>query len=382
MKILQVVAVGGTVWVLLMPLLERLRDEGYDVHVACAPAPHLARLRSLGFQVHPVPIARVFASLRHAGAILALRRLIRRERYDVVHVHTPVAAALGRIAARMARTPHIFYTAHGYYFHDNMPRWRRRVVVGLERWLGRRCTDHTFTQSAEDRETAVREGIAPSDAATWIGNGVDLDRFVPGDRDKALMRKLGLDPSHRVIGFIGRIVREKGIRELLEATALVAQEMPEVRLLLVGGRMQTDRDRRTVHLLDANTSRLELGGKVLAVGPQEDVAPYLTLMDVFALPSYREGMPRTILEAMASGKPVVATDIRGCREEVVDGVTGYLVPVRDTAKLASAIRRILSDSERAEEMGMEARRRAEECFSEPEVLDRQIAVYRRLLARV
>jgi len=375
-KVLQVTAVDSTVRWFLMPLIDRLGAEGYDVHVACSPGKHLGWIRSQGVTVHAISIKRTLASTRHVVSLLSLWRLMRRERFDIVHVHTPVAAVLGRIAARWAGVPRVIYTAHGFYFHENMVPWMRRLVVAVERWLGRWCTDHLFTQSREDWETAIAERIAPQEKVTWIGNGVDLERFTPREPDEDVRTRVGLTPEHRVIGFVGRMVREKGIYELLDAMEQVARRMPEARLLLVGARLNSDRDRRTSRTLEEEVVRRGLEETVLEAGFQPDVVPFFSLMDLYVLPSYREGMPRTVIEAMASGKPVIVTDIRGCREEVLDGVTGYLVPVRDGGALASAIEMLLSEPERMRRMGAAGRRRAEELFAESDVLDRQMGVYR------
>jgi len=196
-----------------------------------------------------------------------------------------------------------------------------------------------FTQSQEDAKTAIRERIVPADSVVWIGNGVD-PRLFALPPDESLRVKLGLPPASKVIGFIGRLVGEKGVVELFEAMAQVAMKFPEARLLIVGDTLESDRDTQTIVRLNRIITSGCLDDVVTFTGFSEDPPELLAIMDVFVLPSHREGMPRTILEAMAAGKPVVATNIRGCREEVVDEVTGLLVPVCDSDALAEAILRI------------------------------------------
>ena len=379
-KVLQLAAVDSTVRLLLRPLLQRLRKAGYEVHVSCSPGPRLPALEEEGYSVHRVPIARRVAPLSNAASLWRLFRLMRRERFDIVHVHTPVAAVLGRIAARLARIPCVVYTAHGFYFHERMPGWKRRAIVLVERALGQWCTDLLLAQSAEDADTALRERIAAQERVVWIGNGVDPQRFVRTPSD-ALRADLGLPDEARVIGFVGRLVREKGVVELFEAMARVVARCPEARLLVVGDTLKSDRDTKAVARLDRLIASERLADVVRFTGFRDDTPDLLAIMDVFVLPSHREGMPRTILEAMAAGKPVVATNIRGSREEVIDGVTGLLVPVGDSEALAEAILRVLSDEALARRFGEAGRRRVREEFDEAAVLQRQIDAYRKLLVR-
>jgi len=377
-KVLQLAAVDVTVKFLLLPLIDCLIEEDYEVHIACSPGQHLRELEDRGYSVHSIPIVRGISPFSNVTSLWRLFRLIRRERFDIVHVHTPVAAALGRIAARLARAPIVIYTAHGFYFHELMTPWKRRLIIWTEEVLGRWCTDMLFTQSSEDRETAIREGIANERKTICIGNGVDTGRFVV-ESDPAVRAELELSPDDKVIGFIGRLVREKGVEELLEAMGQVIKEIPKAKLLVVGDTLESDRDRRTTERLQELIQRNDLEDAIKFTGFREDIPELLAIMNLFVLPSHREGMPRSILEAMAAGKPVVATNIRGCREEVVHGETGYLVPVNDPCKLANAIIEIMSDKMLAERMGEAGRQRAIEFFDEAQVLEKQLVVYRKLI---
>ncbi len=379
-KVLQLAAVDVTVKFLILPLIDRLLEEGYEVHVACSSGRHLEYLHSKGHTVHAIPITRRLAPFSNLKSLFRLYRLMRRERFDIVHVHTPVAAALGRIASKLARVPIVIYTAHGFYFHDLMPRWRRRLIIWIERCLGRCCTEMLFSQSAEDAKTAIQERIMPEDKVVYIGNGVSLEAFgLPPN--PSLRAELGLDKKDKIVGFIGRLVQEKGVLELLEAMQQVVGEVPEAKLLVVGDTLMSDRDRRVTEHIKEFIERVKLQNVIRFVGFREDIPHLLAIMDLFVLPSHREGMPRTILEAMAAGKPVVATNIRGCCEEVVHGVTGLLVPVGDPDALADAILRVLSDEELASRMGEAGRKRVEEEFDEKLVLERQSKVYHQLVAQ-
>ena len=371
-KVLQVTAADVTVKKLLLPLIDRLVAEGYRVHVACSEGDYVSGLRAQGYTVHNIGIQRRINPISNLKSLWHLYRLMKRERFDIVHVHTPVAAALGRVAAWMARIPVIMYTAHGFYFHDNMSGWVRRLIIWAEKLLCR-TTHLVFTQSHEDAITALREGICAEDRVLCIGNGIDIRLFTT--ESNRARTYLGLLPQDKVVGFVGRLVREKGILELIEAMRPVVKTIPEAKLLIVGDRLDSDRDRKTKKVISKLLAQDDLGPHIIFTGFIDEVPKAMAALDLFVLPSHREGMPRTIIEAMASGKPVIATNIRGCREEVVPGLTGLLVPVKDPAALAIAIISLLSDPRLAREMGDEGRRRARELFDERIVLDRQIRAY-------
>lgn len=379
LKVLQVCAVDVTVKYLLLPLIDRLETEHYEVHIACSPGLYLEELTRSIYHTHPIAIARSVSPISNLKSLWHLYRLMCREKFQIVHVHTPVAAVLGRIAAKMARVPVVIYTAHGFYFHENMHPWSRRLIIWVEKVLGRYFTDWVFTQSREDYETALREKIVRDQRITWIGNGTNPEKFLSARVSPGLRQALMLSENDRVVGFIGRLVREKGIEELILAMRMVVQEIPNAKLLVVGDTLDTDRDRRAKerirHLLDENG----LTDAIVFAGHREDIPELLSLMEIFVLPSYREGMPRSIIEAMFAGKPVVATNIRGSREEVVNESTGFLVPLGNVGALAEAILKLLRDPERARKMGEAGGQWAISQFDERFVLERELGVYKRLI---
>jgi len=379
-KVLQVTAVDITIKYLLLPLIDRLKKEGYNVQVVSSPGRYTDGLKQDGYIVNTVDIGRKIRPIANLKAIFALCKLIRREKFDIVHVHSPLAAMLGRIAAKMARAPVIIYTAHGFYFHENMRKKKRRLVVWMEKILARVCTDVLFLQSGEDQATAVKEGIALSQNAVWISNGVDINKFRPGSPDEKLRSSFGIKKEDKVVGFAGRIVREKGIEELVAAIGIIKKRVPSVKLLIAGDTLGSDRDKGTKEKIKNIIAKNNLKENIIFTGLRNDMYRIYALLDVFVLPSYREGMPRSILEAMASAKPVVATDIRGSREEVAHGVTGKIVPVGEVNPLAEAISEILLDKELAIKMGEAGRKRVEAEFNEEMVLDKEIEIYKRLSA--
>jgi glycosyltransferase involved in cell wall biosynthesis len=384
LSILQVCAVDFTARHFLLPLMRAQRAAGFDVHLACAPGDYVSGLAAEGFPVYPLPFERSFNLLAHARAYARLTRLLASRKFTVVHAHTPIAAIIARPAARRSGVPLVLYTAHGFYFHEAMRPAVKRFHIWLER-TAQRYADYLFTQSSEDLETAIREGIAPREEAMAIGNGVDLerfgaDRFAPEILAK-LRRELGLeDADGPIVIMIGRLVREKGYFEFLRAFAQVSKAYPAARAILVGEALASDHD-DSARAIRQEAAALGQGRSVIFTGLREDVPKILALGDIFCLPSWREGMPRSILEAMASGLPVVATDIRGSREEILDGKTGIMVPVRDSRTLAQALTSLAGDAALRRRMGEAGGRRAADYFNEARVIEKQMSCMRRLFDR-
>lgn len=377
-KLLLVTSVDITVEKFLMPLLTRLENEGFEIHIACSKGRYTPDIRARGFTVHSILIERRLISLSHIKSVWNLYLLMKKGRFQVVHVHTPIASVLGRTAARLAGVPIVVYTVHGFYFHENMHRLIRKALVGLERVMCR-ITTLVFTVSSEDAQTAVKEKICPANKVKWISNGVDIERFSVQAGSASIRAGYGISPDDKVAGFVGRFVKEKGIINLLEAMQKVVKLMPDAKLLIVGEKEESDRDKKIQEIITGMVNQGGLSSHVVFTGFIERVPEVLSIMDVFVLPSYREGLPISILEAMASGKPVIATDIRGCREEVVPGKTGLLVPVNNSGMLADAIINLLSDKKKALQMGLEGRRRVEELFDEKQTVEKQIQEYRNII---
>jgi glycosyltransferase involved in cell wall biosynthesis len=268
-------------------------------------------------------------------------------------------------------------TVHGLYATPDDPLAKRMAVLGVE-GMAARLSDLELYQSEEDLSWARRRGVVPDGRGVLLGNGADLEHFDPSaatpERVAALRRELGLERAVIVVGTVGRLVEEKGYRELFAAADRVCEERPDVRFLVVG---EIDE-----HKADAiRREEIEAAGKhVTFSGWRQDVRDLLAAMDVFVLPSWREGLPRSAIEAAAMGKPMVLTDVRGCREVVRDGVEGILVPPRDPAALAEAIATLVESPELRSEYGAAARARAVARFDERMVEERILGAYEEVLA--
>ncbi|MBK8743855.1 glycosyltransferase family 4 protein [Propionivibrio sp.] len=371
MKICQLCAVDFTLKNFLLPLIDGMQARGWQVSSVCSAGSFVDALRIQGYRIETIEIARSMNPLAALRSLYALIRLFRRERYDVLHVHTPVAALIGRLAAWLTGIPLVIYTAHGFYFHDDMPVRKYKLFVAIERLAGH-MTDIIFTQSAEDAHTAVAERIISAERVQAIGNGVDASRFDPRRVSTRQLARdaLGIPADAFVVGLIGRQVREKGVADFLLAAQQLAGTYPQIWFLLVGERLVSDHAAGVD--IEFSMAQAVLGVRLAAPGLRADIPEMLSAIDLFCLPSWREGMPRTIIEAMMMAKPVLATDIRGSREEVVHEETGLLVPVRSPELLAAAIERFADNPAWGLMLGAAGRERALRLYDEKYVVAMQL----------
>jgi glycosyltransferase involved in cell wall biosynthesis len=243
--------------------------------------------------------------------------------------------------------------------------------------LAARRSDAELVQNPEDLETLARLGV-PRTRLTLLGNGVDLGRFRPdvvGSHDVDRLRStLGFGPDDVVACCVGRLVWEKGYRELFAAASMLRAEGSPVRWLVVSPEDPSKSDR-----VDERSVRQAERDGVRILGFRDDMPLVYAASDLFVLASHREGFPRAAMEAAAMGLPVVATDVRGCRQVVDDGETGLLVPVRDAAALAAAVRTLVASPELRSRMSGAARRKAGREFDQDRVIDTTLSIYARLL---
>lgn len=380
-KILQVCAIDLSVEALLKPLIQRSMKEGYEVHNACTDTGtgRFERLEKEGLTMINIPIDRAISPVKNLKSIYALYKLMKKEKYDIVHVHTPIAALLGRIAAKLAGVKHIIYTAHGFYFHEEMPKNQYKLFYNIEKYAARFLTDWLLLQSKEDYELALKDSFLPKERTIHLSNGVNItnkfniNSFSPNQL-KELRKDLDLGEEDFVFTFIGRLVREKGIFELLDAFTKLNSENKNVKLLLIGGLLESERDQESYRRLNDYLKHNDIHH----LGFRKDIPELLAVSNTFVLPSYREGLPRSIIEAMAMEKPVIATNIRGCREEVFDGENGLLVKKGSSESLFEAMRKISSNPDLEIKFGRKSRIIAEELFDEEKVLRKQLQLFKEL----
>ncbi|WP_224815435.1 glycosyltransferase family 4 protein [Hasllibacter sp. MH4015] len=340
-------------------LIEAFLDKGYEVH-ACAPGlsgdPATSRwLEERGVVCHDAAFTRTGMNpLRDAGAVMQLVRLMRRVKPSLFLGYTIKPIIWGLIAARLAGVSkrNAMVTGLGYTFTGNAT-GRRAVIKAIVRRLYRRALREAqviLFQNTDDRDEMTRLGLIPDGAKVEIvnGSGVDLQAFAH--------TPLPDGPTIRFL-MIARLLGDKGVREYVAAARQMSASAPQTEFHLVG-----DFDPNPDGISQAEMNAWVEDGHVAWTGPMSDVRPALQACTVYVLPSYREGTPRTVLEAMATGRAVITTDAPGCRETVVDGVNGFLVPVRDADALAHAMRRFLDEPAIAGSMGSAGRRVAEEKY--------------------
>ncbi len=357
-----------------------LREAGYDVTLVSSPGPELEAVAAHeGVAKAGVPMEREIAPLQDLRSLWRLWRLMRRLRPAVVNFGTAKAALLAGLAAWLARVPCRIYTLHGLRLET--ARGLKRFLLTQAERVACRCAHEVVCVSGSVRQKTVELGLADGKRCRVLGagsfNGVDPARFAPTPERMAeaaeVKRQLGFPPEAPVIGFVGRIVRDKGLPELVEAFSTLRRRFPQARLLLLGRIEVGDPVPRAVREF------MESDPAVVHVGYVPDPSIYYQVMDMLVLPTYREGFPTVVLEASASGKPVVATRATGAVDAVEDGVTGLLVPVGDPCALAEALGRLLEAPELAVKMGRAGRQRVERDFCTDRVCGRLADLYRRLL---
>jgi glycosyltransferase involved in cell wall biosynthesis len=373
-RLLHVTTTDISLELLLGPQLRAFRDAGYEVHTASAPGPYSAQLVAAGFPHHPLRHAtRAMAPHRDVAAVAELARLFRRLRPDIVHTHNPKPGIYGRLAARATRVPLVVNTQHGLYAQPTDRAARRLPVYALER-LAAACSDVELVQNVEDVETLRRLRV-PGRKLRVLGNGIDLARFALDDATRSATRtevraELGIDDATVVVGAVGRLVWEKGYAELFEAARALLAERDDVAMVVAG---PFDPDKGDPLRPQDVEAAADAGVRFL--GMRDDPERLYAAFDLYVLASHREGFPRSAMEAAAAGLPIVATDIRGCRQVVEAGRTGLLVPVRDPAGLRAAIGSLLDDPASRRAMAAAARDKARAEFDQQTVIDRTLDAY-------
>jgi lipopolysaccharide/colanic/teichoic acid biosynthesis glycosyltransferase len=380
-KICHVANTDKAVKFLLLPQLKFLVQEGYDVCVACSSGKWTDDIEVSGIKVKNIEIKRKISPVSDLVSLLRLFLYFKKEKFDIVHTHTPKPGLLGQLAARMAGVPVVINTIHGLYFHENSSRIRRGFFITMEK-IAASCSDLIFSQNKEDIGTLIKEKIAKPDKIKYLGNGVDIEKFNSQKFTKEFIDKkkkeLGVPTSSVVIGIVARLVREKGYLDLFEAFKIILKDFPRTTLLIAGAEEPEKKDGISRDVV----KKYNIEENVIFLGERGDIEEMYPLMDVFVLPSYREGFPRSILEAMAEKRPIIASDIRGCREEIDSGKNGVLVPTKNPERLAEAIMFILNNRDRAKDLGEGARAKVEKYFNEAIVFGRIKEEYKKLTREI
>jgi glycosyltransferase involved in cell wall biosynthesis len=363
--------VDSSLWALLLPQLRGILGAGGEAVGVSAPGPWVERLEHAGIRhVALGSSTRGMNLLADLRAARQLWRFLRRNRVDVLHTHNPKPGVYGRVLGRLAGVPIVVNTVHGLYATETDGLAKRALVYGLEA-VASRFSDAELYQNPEDLELVRRHHIVPRERVALLGNGIDVAHFDPSrfppERRRAIRRDLGIGEGEIVVGTVARLVVEKGYRELFTAV----EQLPRDCTVLVAGPEDPEKEDA---LSAAEIQRAAARG-VRFLGQCDHVDALLSVFDVFVLASHREGFPRAAMEAAAMGLPIVAMDIRGCRQVVTDGINGLLVPPRDAAALGRALLSLVHDARLRARMGIASRARALESFDERAVVERVLTTY-------
>lgn len=363
----------------LRGLPARLKQLGAEVFVMVAgPGANTEEMcRQESVTVIPIPMEREIAPLADSVSLVRTFRVLRRLKPALIEFGTPKAGFVGMLAGWLARVPCRVYRLHALRL-ETTTGVKRRILLFTE-WLACACAHKVICVSPSLRNRAVELGIVERAKTTVVesANGVDIERFASDSANAAraasLRRELNLSERQPVIGFVGRLTRDKGIPELVEACRTLRLKYPDLRLLMVGDFEEVDpvpiEVRRTIMVDPA----------IVRTGPVADASAYFQLMDVFVLPTWREGFGLVNIEAQAAGKPVVTTTVTGAIDSVRDGQTGVLVPPGDVSRLTDAIDRLLENPELRETMGQRGRAWVTDQFAAAKVREALVTEYVTLL---
>lgn len=368
--------IGGAQENTLYNCLDLMEEFGDEVLLITGPAlgPEgklLEQGRAGGLPIHFVDtLRRQIHPLRDMASYRALRKVLREFKPDVVHTHSAKAGLLGRAAAWSLNVPLVIHTVHGAPFHPYQNALARQTFMRLERWAGRRC-HHLISVADAMTELMVAARVAPRNKFTTIYSGMDVEPFIACHQlAEAARAELQFADEDIVVGKIARLFHLKGHEYLIDAAQSVVARNPRVRFLLVGdGVLRAQYERRIAEL--GLTKHFVFTGLV----PPERVPYYLSAMDMLVHTSLREGLARTLPQALIAGKPVVSYDVDGAREVVLPGETGFLLPPKSVAPLADAILELANDSSLRSRLGERGAARFTEPFRHPVMSQRIRQLY-------
>ena len=367
-KILYVTTVSGTINAFLVPHIEMfIKEKGYKVDVACCINSEInKRLIDLGVNVYRIAFSRNPLASNNIKAIKEIQNLVEKEKYDIVHVHTPVAAFVTRLALRDFKDIKIVYTAHGFHFYKGAPVLNWGVYYPLEK-IAAKWTDKLITINTEDFNKAKSKFKNKRCEVFKIsGIGIDLEEYSNKKLDLDFKKSLGLKETDIVITVIAELIKRKNHKQIID-TLVGMKSKENIKILFVGRGILTEELKKYV-------KEKNLDKNIIFLGFRTDVEKIISITDIIGLFSYQEGLPRNLMEGMAQGKPIICTNIRGNNDLVVDGENGMLVEIENVQETINKLEKMIASKELREKMEKKSLEKIEK-YKIENVLDEMDIIY-------
>lgn len=380
-KLIRITTVPQSLTGLLKGQLKFMSEQGFEVKAISSKGDALGVLSAEeGIATIEVEMTRTISPLKDLKAVWALYRIFKKERPDIVHTHTPKAGTLGMLAAKLAGVPIRLHTVAGLPLL--LAKGNKRRLLDVVEKLTYSCATKVYPNSFVMKDIILKNGYTSADKLKVIGfgssNGIDTSFFDPkniSEVAKAELRSsLGLSDKDFIYVFVGRLVKDKGINELIEAFQKINENHPETKLILVGSY-----EKHLDPLLPDTERNIDENPAILSVGFQKDVRPFLAIADSFTFPSYREGFPNGLMQACAMQIPSIATDINGCNEIIDDGENGILIPTNDSGSLYGKMLYLLRNKEVRESMASKSRAKMVEKYERIFVWNEILNEYKSIL---
>ncbi|MEI6499390.1 MAG: glycosyltransferase family 4 protein [Armatimonadota bacterium] len=376
MRVLQLAASTISLAKFALPLMQALQATGWEVEALGGMDGHEGTLTQAGVTVHPWHMGHSFNPLVIGKARRELRSFLQTHHYDVIHTHCSFGGIVANPVA-YPRTKQLLYTQHGFFVHEGLSSLRRRVWLEIEK-IGLRNAHKVICVSQAEKALALSLGVGGEGKFFCIpGAGVKTSEFQLGEQERAgkrqrLRAEWGIGEETPVLLTVSRLTWDKGYREMIEAVSRLKQRKLPFKLIAAG----SGKDEEPIR---AAIQRADVADQFILLGWRDDIIDLYAAADVFVFASHREGLPISPIEAMASGLPVVASSLPGCREELQDGEYGLLYPVSDATALTEALQRVLQENELRQSLAHKGPQRARE-FDLRRVVDLQVGLYQQLAA--
>lgn len=375
-RIVHVINTDGGLKNLLMNKLIGLSERGYEVYAVSPDGKYIPDIINVGIQYHPLEICRTISPISDIKSILKFYRYLKEEKFDIIHTHTAKAGVIGRVAAYLAGVPIIIHTYHGLPFYEGQEKITHTFYLIIERVMAL-ISSHLLSQNKGDLEILLKYNFKNAKSITYEGSGVNIsliEKKINLDKIDELRNELCVE-GKKVIGFFARMELIKGYEMFFSALQELSKRNFDY-ISLIGG------DGPLRDNLKSLSRELGIEERVKFLGWRDDIYNLIFLCDIVVSTSRKEGIPRTIMEAMTLKKPIIATNVNGTNEVVVNQITGFLIEWGDIENFADHIIKVLSDPLLAERLGQTGRSNIEQTLTEDKVIDRLDALYRKLENRI